>query len=45
MFKIAMHGQTWSDEEVLALLDIWSDKTVQVELEEIQEQLLAPMDR
>ena len=33
MLKMATRGQTWSDEEVLALLDIWSDETVQAELE------------
>ena len=30
---MATRCQTWSDEEVLALLDIWSDETVQAELE------------
>ena len=33
VLKMVTRGQTWSDEEVLALLDIWSDETVQAELE------------
>ena len=33
MLNIAMCCQTWSDEEVLALLDIWSDGTIQAKLE------------
>ena len=33
MLKMATRGQNWTDEEVLDLLDIWSDETIQAELE------------
>ena len=33
MLKMAAHGLTWTDEEVVALLDAWSDAAVQSELQ------------
>ena len=36
VLKIVMPGLTWSDKEVLALFDIWSDETVQAKLDEVQ---------